>query len=56
MKGRMILLDHIGAVEAAALMIDGQLDDLLVDGNTVRQADAWNYVRLIVPVEETREN
>ncbi len=34
MKGRMILLDHIGAVEAAALMIDGQLDDLLVDSET----------------------
>lgn len=31
MKGRTILLDHLGDVEAAALMVDGQLDDLLVD-------------------------
>lgn len=31
MKGRTILLDHLGEVEAAALMVDGQLDDLLVD-------------------------
>lgn len=31
MKGRTIVLDHLGEVEAAALMVDGQLDDLLVD-------------------------
>jgi Ribonuclease G/E len=31
MKGRTIILDHFGDVEAAALMVDGQLDDLLVD-------------------------
>lgn len=31
MKGRTILLDHLGEAEAAALMVDGQLDDLLVD-------------------------
>ena len=31
MKGRQILLDHIRGREAAALMIDGKLDDLLVD-------------------------
>lgn len=31
MKGRTILLDHLGDVEAAALMVDGQLHDLLVD-------------------------
>jgi len=31
MKGRTILLDHLGEVEAAALMVDGQLEDLLVD-------------------------
>jgi ribonuclease G len=31
MKGRTIILDHLGDVEAAALMVDGQLDDLLVD-------------------------
>ena len=31
MKGRTIVLDHLGEVEAAALMVDGKLDDLLVD-------------------------
>ncbi len=31
MKGRMIILDHIGDLEAAALMVDGKLDDLLLD-------------------------
>ncbi|MGJ8627551.1 MAG: ribonuclease E/G [Sulfitobacter sp.] len=31
MKGRTIILDHLGEVEAAALMVDGKLDDLLVD-------------------------
>jgi len=31
MKGRMIVLDHIGAVEAAAFLVDGKLDDILLD-------------------------
>lgn len=31
MKGRQIVLDHIGGLEAAALVVDGQLDDLLID-------------------------
>ena len=31
MKGRTILLDHLGELEAAALMQDGKLEDLLVD-------------------------
>lgn len=31
MKGRTILLDHVAGREAAALMVDGQLDDLLID-------------------------
>ena len=31
MKGRTIILDHLGEVEAAALMVDGKLDDLLID-------------------------
>ena len=31
MKGRMIILDHIGEVEAAAYLVDGKLDDLLID-------------------------
>ena len=31
MKGRTICLDHLDGREAAALIVDGQLDDLLVD-------------------------
>ena len=31
MKGRTIILDSLGDAEAAALMVDGQLEDLLVD-------------------------
>ncbi len=31
MKGRLILLDHIGTVEAACILVDGKLDDLLID-------------------------
>ena len=36
MKGRQIFLDHLGGREAAALMVDGQLDDLLIDDDTPR--------------------
>ncbi|MEX3014744.1 ribonuclease E/G [Gymnodinialimonas hymeniacidonis] len=31
MKGRTVLLDHIAGREAAALMVDGKLHDLLID-------------------------
>lgn len=31
MKGRMIVLDHIGDREAAAYLVDGALDDILID-------------------------
>jgi hypothetical protein len=31
MKGRTIVLDHVNGLEAAAFLVDGQLDDLLVD-------------------------
>ena len=31
MKGRTIILDHLGELEAAALLVDGRLDDLLID-------------------------
>ncbi|MEP3918206.1 ribonuclease E/G [Ascidiaceihabitans sp.] len=34
MKGRTIILDHLGDREAAALMVDGKLDDLLISGDT----------------------
>jgi len=31
MKGRVVLLDEVGGRAAAALMVDGQLEDLLID-------------------------
>ncbi len=31
MKGRRIVLDHVAGREAAALLVDGQLDDLLIE-------------------------
>ena len=31
MKGRMIVLDHVGGREAAALLVDGKLQDLMID-------------------------
>ena len=31
MKGRMIVLDHVGGREGAALLVDGKLQDLLID-------------------------
>lgn len=34
MKGRIIALDHLDDQEAAALLVDGQLDDLLIDPKT----------------------
>ena len=34
MKGRSILLDHVGEREAAALMVDGKLEDLLIDDDS----------------------
>ena len=37
MKGRTIVLDHFGDIEAAALIVDGKLDDLLIDSEGPRQ-------------------
>ncbi len=36
MKGRTIFLDHLGPREAAALVVDGRLDDLLIDDDAPR--------------------
>ena len=36
MKGTTILLDHLGPREAAAMIRDGQLDDLLIDSDDPR--------------------
>ncbi|MGX9356713.1 ribonuclease E/G [Roseobacteraceae bacterium S113] len=33
---RQVFLDHLGDVEAAALVVDGRIDDLLVDGAGIR--------------------
>lgn len=40
MKGRMIVLDHLGGREAAALMVDGKLHDLLVDDDSAPRPGA----------------
>ncbi|AFO86181.1 ribonuclease E/G [Phaeobacter sp. HS012] len=50
MKGRTIILDHIDGREAAALMVDGQLEDLLIDSDaptpgTVYRARADRLVK-----------
>ncbi|MFD2740809.1 ribonuclease E/G [Sulfitobacter aestuarii] len=44
MKGRTIILDHLGDVEAAALMVDGQLDDLLLDSNAPRPGTIYRAI------------
>ncbi|MEX0369501.1 MAG: ribonuclease E/G [Tateyamaria sp.] len=44
MKGRQILLDHLQGREAAALMIDGQLSDLLVDADAPRPGTVYRAV------------
>ena len=40
MKGRMIVLDHLGDREAAALMVDGKLTDLLVEDDSAPRPGA----------------
>lgn len=44
MKGRTIILDHLGEVEAAALMVDGKLDDLLVDSDGPRPGTIYRAI------------
>ncbi len=44
MKGRQIILDHIEGREAAALMVDGQLDDLLIDSGAPRVGTIYRAV------------
>ena len=44
MKGRQILLDHLEGREAAALMVDGQLHDLLIDGDAPRPGTVYRAV------------
>jgi len=44
MKGRQILLDHVNGREAAALMVDGRLDDLLIDGDAPRPGTIYRAI------------
>ncbi|PSL17801.1 ribonuclease E/G [Shimia abyssi] len=44
MKGRQIILDHIGEREVAALMVDGQLDDLLIDTDAPRPGTVYRAI------------
>ena len=40
MKGRLIVLDHLGEREAAALMVDGKLQDLLIEDDSAPRPGA----------------
>lgn len=44
MKGSQILLDHVGEREAAALMVDGRLSDLLIDSDAPRPGTVYRAV------------
>ncbi|WP_195821693.1 ribonuclease E/G [Roseobacter sp. MH60115] len=44
MKGRSIILDHIGDREAAALMVDGQLEDILIDTDAPRPGTVYRAI------------
>lgn len=44
MKGRSIILDHLGAKEAAALMVDGKLEDLLIDTDAPRPGTVYRAI------------
>ena len=44
MKGRTIVLDHFGDIEAAALIVDGKLDDLLIDSDGPRPGTIYRAI------------
>ena len=44
MKGRTIILDYLDGREAAALMVDGQLEDLLIDADLPRPGTVYRAV------------
>ncbi|MEP1355810.1 MAG: ribonuclease E/G [Tateyamaria sp.] len=44
MKGRQIFLDHVGGREASALMADGRLIDLLIEGDRPRPGTVYSAV------------
>lgn len=44
MKGRTIVLDHLEGREAAALIVDGQLDDVLLDAAAPRPGKVYRAI------------
>ncbi len=44
MKGRQIILDHLQGREAAALIVDGRLEDLLIDNDGPRHGAIYRAV------------
>lgn len=44
MKGRLIALDHLNGVEAAALMVDGRLQDILFDTDAPRPGTIYRAI------------
>ncbi|WP_299778389.1 ribonuclease E/G [uncultured Roseobacter sp.] len=44
MKGRSIILDHMGDREAAAMMVDGQLEDILIDTDAPRPGTVYRAI------------
>lgn len=46
MKGRQIILDHINGRESAALMVDGKLEDFLVDAEAPRPGTIYRATAL----------
>lgn len=44
MKGRTIALDHLNGAEAASLLVDGKLDDLLVDIDQPRPGTIYRAI------------
>ena len=46
MKGRQIVLDHIGESEAAALMVDGRLEDVLIESPAPAPGTIYRAVAL----------
>lgn len=44
MKGRTIALDHLNGVEAAALLVDGRLHDLMIDSDLPRPGTIYRAI------------
>lgn len=44
MMGRLIALDHVDGAEAAALMVDGRLEDLLIDSDRPRPGAIYRAI------------